>query len=209
MPLAGDDFVVIESESRAREVTDFRQRRRRATSSRVRARGTLEQMFSKIAAGETKELPVVVKADVQGSLEAIVGSLQKMRTDEVGARILHAGGRRDQRKRRDPRQGDRRRHHRLQCPGQPAGARPGAARRRRNPLLRDHLRCHRRHAQCAVGHAVADPARAVPRQRRDPRGLQHHPGRQGRRLHGHRRRGQARRQGAPAARQRRHPRRRR
>ena len=90
MPLAGDDFVVIESESRAREVTDFRQRRRRDTAAATGGRGTLEQMFSKIALGSAKELPIVVKSDVQGSLEAIVGSLDKLSTDEVAIRVLHS-----------------------------------------------------------------------------------------------------------------------
>jgi translation initiation factor IF-2 len=54
-------------------------------------RGTLEEMFERISSGETKEFPVVIKADVQGSLEAIVGGLEKMSTDEVKARILHGG----------------------------------------------------------------------------------------------------------------------
>ena len=90
LPLAGDDFVVVENESRAREVTDFRQRRRRDTAAAAGGRGTLEQMFSKIASGATKELAVVVKSDVQGSLEAIVGSLEKMSTDEVAVRVLHS-----------------------------------------------------------------------------------------------------------------------
>jgi len=90
MPLAGDDFVVIESESRAREVTDFRQRRRRDAAAAAGGRGTLEQMFSDIATGVAKELPIVVKADVQGSLEAIVGSLEKLSTDEVAVRVLHS-----------------------------------------------------------------------------------------------------------------------
>jgi translation initiation factor IF-2 len=90
MPLAGDDFVVIESESRAREVTDFRQRRRRDSVAAAGGRGTLEQMFSKIASGSAKELAVVVKSDVQGSLEAIVGSLEKLSTDEVAVRVLHS-----------------------------------------------------------------------------------------------------------------------
>src|SRR5207237_8541039 len=75
IPLAGDDFVVIESESRAREVTDFRQRRRREAAAVAGARGTLEQMFSQIASGAAEELRVVVNADVPGSLEAIVGPL--------------------------------------------------------------------------------------------------------------------------------------
>src|SRR5204862_7057752 len=90
MPLAGDDFVVIESESRAREVTDFRQRRRRDAAAAVGGRGTLEQMFSQIATGVAKELPVVVKSDVQGSLEAIVASLEKLSTSEVSMRVLHS-----------------------------------------------------------------------------------------------------------------------
>ena len=90
MPLAGDDFVVVENESRAREIADFRQRRRRDAAAAAGARGTLEQMFSQIAAGVAKELPVVVKSDVQGSLEAIVGSLEKLSTDEVAVRVLHS-----------------------------------------------------------------------------------------------------------------------
>ena len=90
IPLAGDDFVVIENEGRAREVTDFRQRRRRDTAAAAGGRGTLEQMFSQIASGVAKELPVVIKSDVQGSLEAIVGSLEKLSTDEVAVRVLHS-----------------------------------------------------------------------------------------------------------------------
>ncbi|MGC2414143.1 MAG: translation initiation factor IF-2, partial [Stellaceae bacterium] len=90
MPLAGDDFVVVDGEGRAREVTDFRQRRRRDDAAAAGGRGTLEQMFSKIASGTAKELPVVVKSDVQGSLEAIVGSLEKLSTDEVAVRVLHS-----------------------------------------------------------------------------------------------------------------------
>jgi translation initiation factor IF-2 len=91
LPLAGDDFVVVDNEGRAREVADFRQRRRRDTAAAAGGRGTLEQMFSKIASGSAKELPVVVKSDVQGSLEAIVGSLEKLSTDEVAVRVLHSG----------------------------------------------------------------------------------------------------------------------
>jgi len=89
-PLAGDDFVVAENESRARDIADFRQRRRRNAIAASGARGTLEQMFSQIAAGVAKELPVLVKSDVQGSLEAIVGSLEKISTSEVSIRVLHS-----------------------------------------------------------------------------------------------------------------------
>jgi translation initiation factor IF-2 len=88
-PLAGDGFAVVENEARARQVSEFRSKRLRAQQTGP-ARGTLEQQFSRIAAGESKELAVVIKTDVQGSLEAIVASLEKMKTEEVGARILHA-----------------------------------------------------------------------------------------------------------------------
>jgi translation initiation factor IF-2 len=89
-PLAGDDFSVVDSESRARDVTEFRERRRRDLSHVAGARGTLEQMFTQIAAGVTKELPVLVKSDVQGSLEAIVASMAKLSTSEVAVRVLHS-----------------------------------------------------------------------------------------------------------------------
>src|SRR6516162_10004861 len=89
-PLAGDDFVVADSEGRARDIADFRQRRRREATVAAGTRGTLEQMFSQIAAGAAKELPIVVKSDVQGSLEAIVGSLEKLSTSEVSVRALHS-----------------------------------------------------------------------------------------------------------------------
>ncbi len=89
-PLAGDDFVVVESEARAREIASFRKDRVRdqgATANRV----SLEQLISKIQEGETKRLPVVIKSDVQGSVEAIVGALEKLGTDEVAAQVLHTG----------------------------------------------------------------------------------------------------------------------
>jgi len=89
-PSAGDDFVTVEDEARAREVAGYRQRKDRDAKATAGARGTLEQMFSKIAAGEAKELPVVIKGDVQGSVEAIVSTLEKMGTDAVKVRVLHA-----------------------------------------------------------------------------------------------------------------------
>ncbi|KGM32684.1 translation initiation factor IF-2, partial [Inquilinus limosus] len=91
-PLAGDDFVVVDSESRAREITEFRNRKRREASHVATARGSLEQMFEKIREGEAKELPVIIKGDVQGSVEAIAGSLEKAAGDnvEVKVRVLHS-----------------------------------------------------------------------------------------------------------------------
>ena len=89
-PLAGDRFTVVENETRAREISEYRQRLQREKQVSTGGRGTLEQMFEKIAAGESKELPIVVKSDVQGSLEAISSSLGKLGTDEVKMRVLHA-----------------------------------------------------------------------------------------------------------------------
>jgi translation initiation factor IF-2 len=89
-PIAGDEFAVVENENRARQVAEYRQRQSRKASAAAGARGTVEQMLASIAAGESAELPLVIKADVQGSVEAIVGAIDKIGTEEVKARILHA-----------------------------------------------------------------------------------------------------------------------
>ena len=89
MPSAGDEFFVVENENKAREVTAYRQHRKRENVAVASARGSMEQMMSKIAAGEARELPLVIKTDVQGSLEAISSSLSKFATTEVSARVLH------------------------------------------------------------------------------------------------------------------------
>jgi translation initiation factor IF-2 len=90
-PEAGDQFAVVENEARAREITDYRQRERRKRLAVAGARGSLEQMMSNLKAAGTKEFTLLVKGDVQGSVEAIVAALDKMGTDEVRARIIHAG----------------------------------------------------------------------------------------------------------------------
>ena len=89
-PAAGDEFVAVEDEARAREITEYRQRAERQKSLAVGARGTLEQMFDQIQAGEAQELPIIIRGDVQGSIEAIIGSLENMSTDEVKVRVMHS-----------------------------------------------------------------------------------------------------------------------
>ena len=89
-PTAGDDFVVVENESRAREIADYRQRLLREKSATAGARGTVEQMLSAIQSGEADELPLVIKTDVHGSLEAIRATLEKLETSVVKPRILHS-----------------------------------------------------------------------------------------------------------------------
>jgi translation initiation factor IF-2 len=89
VPSAGDEFFAVEDESRAREVAEFRQRCERDRKVIASARGTMEQMMNRIAAGEARELSVVIKSDVQGSLEAIMASLAKLGNEEVNVRVLH------------------------------------------------------------------------------------------------------------------------
>ncbi len=88
-PSAGDEFAVVESEAKAREISEFRHRKRREAQAAGAGRGTLEQMFSAIKEGTAKELPVLVKADVQGSVEAIVAACEKLANDEVKVRVVH------------------------------------------------------------------------------------------------------------------------
>jgi translation initiation factor IF-2 len=92
-PAAGDRFAVVENESRAREISEYRQRltRDKAAARQSGQRGSLEQMMSKLQNTGYKEFPLLIKGDVQGSIEAIIGALDKLGTDEVRARIVHSG----------------------------------------------------------------------------------------------------------------------
>jgi translation initiation factor IF-2 len=91
VPEAGDLLVVVSNERRAREITEYRQRKKREQAGATAPRSSVEEMFSQLASGEAGELPVVIKSDVHGSLEAIVAGLQRMATDEVAVRVLHSG----------------------------------------------------------------------------------------------------------------------
>ncbi len=141
VPSAGDQLTVVENEARAREVASYRQSvldKKRTTSAPV----TLENMFAN-RASTTIEFPMVIKADVQGSVEAIVSARQQdldRRDSRPGAAL---GCRRNHRKRRDPRRLDRSADHRLQRPPQRQGARDRRAQQGRAALLRRHLPPHR------------------------------------------------------------------
>jgi translation initiation factor IF-2 len=87
-PEAGDQFDVVPNEARAREVTDYRERKRRDTRGAA-ARSSLEQMMSAMKEGTATEFPILVKADVQGSAEAIVQALEKIGNAEIKARVIH------------------------------------------------------------------------------------------------------------------------
>ncbi len=92
-PEAGDRVAVVESEARAREITEYRDRvkREKAAARGASVRGSLVDMMSKLTSVGKKEFPLLIKGDVQGSVEAILATLEKLGNDEVGARIIHAG----------------------------------------------------------------------------------------------------------------------
>src|SRR5437899_8377260 len=92
-PEAGDRLAGVETEGRAREVTAYRARQRRdkMAARATGMRGSLEQMMSQLKAAGRKDLALIVKADVQGSLEAVIGAIDKLATEEVGARVIHSG----------------------------------------------------------------------------------------------------------------------
>ncbi|MGI9355491.1 MAG: translation initiation factor IF-2 [Rhizobiaceae bacterium] len=92
-PSAGDNVVVVENEARAREISDYRQRKARELSVAAQAgqRGSLEQMMTSLTEKGADQALFVIKGDTQGSVEAINASLEKLGTDEVQARIIHSG----------------------------------------------------------------------------------------------------------------------
>jgi translation initiation factor IF-2 len=88
-PFAGDEFAVVDSEKVARDIAEYREKLGRDLRAASEKRGSLEDLFQKASDTGQKELPIIIKADVQGSVEAIVGSLGKVATEEVKARVLH------------------------------------------------------------------------------------------------------------------------
>jgi translation initiation factor IF-2 len=92
-PEASDRLAVVGTESRAREIADYRsrQKREKAAARQTGMRGSLEQMMSQLKTSGRKEFPLVIKGDVQGSIEAILGALEKLSTEEVAARVIFAG----------------------------------------------------------------------------------------------------------------------
>jgi translation initiation factor IF-2 len=92
-PEAGDRLAVVDNEARAREVTNYRahQKREKSAARASGMRGSLEQMMAQVKTSGRKEFPLLVKGDVQGSIEAILGALDKLGTTEVMARVIMAG----------------------------------------------------------------------------------------------------------------------
>ncbi len=91
LPQAGDDFIVIENEEKARKIAEYRQRKAREAEIAKETKISLEKIFEKLKEGELKELKIVLKADTQGTLEALKTSLEKLSTEKVKINIIRAG----------------------------------------------------------------------------------------------------------------------
>jgi translation initiation factor IF-2 len=89
VPSSGDNLQVVEDESKARNIVSFRQEKAKA-AAQIKQRVTLENLFSTLKEGQIKELPLIIKADTAGSVESLVGSLERLSTEKVRVRIIHA-----------------------------------------------------------------------------------------------------------------------
>lgn len=87
---AGDTFNVVEQEKQAREITEYRGQKKALLKNALNKRGSLEELFLRSGDGRIKDLPLIIKADVQGSIEAISGSLSKFNSEELKVKILHS-----------------------------------------------------------------------------------------------------------------------
>ncbi|MDY6856068.1 MAG: translation initiation factor IF-2 [Thermodesulfobacteriota bacterium] len=90
VPEAGDSFIVVEDEKKARQVAMFRQQKKREIELAKASKITLEELYAKIQEGDVKELNVIIKADVQGSVEALINALLELSTDTIKVIVIHS-----------------------------------------------------------------------------------------------------------------------
>ena len=186
LPQPGDVFQVADA-AKARQIATFREEQ--AKTRALVAKGgrlTLESLQAQIAEGGMKELPIIIKADVQGSAEVLADTLTKLSDEKVKIRDHARRRRRHQRVRRAARVRLERHHHRLQrAPGSERGNDRGAGARRHPPAL-GHLQRHRRDQEGDDRPPRADLQGSPAWHRRCPQHLQGAEVRDDRRLHGHR-----------------------
>ena len=129
LPMAGDSFQVIADDSKARQMAQYRQEKLRDISLARTSRLTLDQLHKQLTEGEVKEVPLILKCDVQGSQEALSEMLTKLSTDKV--RVLHHPFecRRDHGNRCAACRGIKRDPHWLQCPARTKSRRTGKSRK--------------------------------------------------------------------------------
>ncbi len=145
VPGAGDELMVLGDERKAREIALYRQGKFRDTKLAKQQAAKLEGMFEAGAEGAVavRVLPLIIKADVQGSQEALNQALVKLSTDEVKVQVVHGAGGRHYRERREPRDRVEGSHHRLQRARRSVGAQARRRQRHRRSLLQHHLRSRR------------------------------------------------------------------
>ncbi len=200
VPDAGERFKVVENERTARQLAAERSQRLRAEELANRRPVSLDDLFARIKEGGLKELNLIVKGDVQGSVGALVDAFAAGGADR-GAPPRHPHRRRrHHRVRRDAGLGLRGDHHRLQRAAAAGGVEPRRARGRRHPHLPGHLPRHRGRARRPGRPARAGHRRGRGRPARGARDLPRQPARHHRRLLRHRRRRPPQLAGAPAPR---------
>ena len=192
LPQAGDQFVVVADREKARDISEYREGKAReaqlAKSSRVSLEGLAEQIKS---AGQ-KDLPIILKGDVQGSVEVLQDLLTRLSTDKVKITIVRSGRGCDHRVRRAAGFGIECHHHRLQCSSGAQGAGSGRPGKDRHPSALDHLRIAGRDEESYARLARPDRQGNLPRPCGSERYVPHSQGRYHCRLPGHRRHHQAR-----------------
>ena len=114
LPEAGDDFQVVTDTAKAKQIVNFRDQKEREAALAKSSRLTLEQLHKQMEAGEVKELPIIIKADVGGSAEVLTETLQKLSNDKVKIRVIHSGVGAINESGRAAGVGVERHHHRLQ-----------------------------------------------------------------------------------------------
>ena len=140
VPAPGDEFNAVADERMARQLVEQRKQKIKDDANKLNQKVTLESLFSKLQEGEMKELNLIVKADVQGSAEAVKASLEKISNEEVRVKRHPRGRRRDQRVRYPAGFHIQRDRRRLQRPPERSGAGRGQARQGRYPDVPRHLR---------------------------------------------------------------------
>ena len=188
-PPAGEFARVVETDRDARDLAQKRAERLRREQFAIRPSSSvsLESLFDQLQAGEVKDLNLVVKGDVQGSIEAIVGELAKIQHPEVRVNVIHQGVGGITENDVDAGRGLRRDGPRLQRPAERRDARGRRARRRRDPDLQRHLQADRGHPAGPRRDAHRGHDRGDDRRGRGARDLPRLPRRHDRRLHGHER----------------------
>ena len=140
MPDAGDTFLVVADRDKAKGIAQYRKMKEREAQLAKSSRVSLEGLAEQIRQAGMKDLPLIIKGDVTGSVEVLADSLVQMSTEKVRIKVHALGRRLDHRERRAAGDGIERHHYRLQRAAGAQGGRAGAAGERGDPPALDHLR---------------------------------------------------------------------